>query len=152
ELSAPGRHLRDGVGPEGGGGRRAAHPRGRGSARRRRLGHADDPLGQHSRADRHDRGVRITADNGWLSGSLKCPSLVVKLPNPAGSATTSILARLPLLSNCKPSMENFLPFPIGPRLEQMDFEPIPRGPFSASPTQNDASAISRGPAIVSDLS
>jgi choline dehydrogenase-like flavoprotein len=36
-------------------------PRRRGPADRRRLGHADDPLGQHQRADRHDRGVRVTA-------------------------------------------------------------------------------------------
>ena len=47
----PGRHVRDGLR----GRRRAARPRPRGPARRRRLGHADDPARQHQRADDHGR-------------------------------------------------------------------------------------------------
>ena len=43
--------LRDGLG----GRRRAARPRPGGPARRRRLGHADDPARQHQRADDHGR-------------------------------------------------------------------------------------------------
>ena len=47
----PGGHVRDGLG----GRRRVPRPRPRGPARRRRLGHADDPARQHQRADDHGR-------------------------------------------------------------------------------------------------
>ena len=52
-----GRHLQDGAGrrPHRRGRRPAAGARHRRPARRRRLDHADDHLGQHQRADRHDR-------------------------------------------------------------------------------------------------
>src|SRR5262249_39759793 len=60
---------RDGGGPGSGRGRRAARPRHRGAARRRRLGHADDPLGQHQRADHHDWRVRISVTAGRPRGS-----------------------------------------------------------------------------------
>jgi len=44
---------------------------------------------------------------------------------------SSYRPRLPVVSNCKPSLLNVLPLPVGPRLPQMDFEPIFDGPFSA---------------------
>jgi hypothetical protein len=70
ELSPPGGHLRDGAEPGSGGGRRVARPRCPWPAHRRRLSHADDSLGQHQRPQHHDRGVRVPADCGRLSGSL----------------------------------------------------------------------------------
>jgi hypothetical protein len=53
-----------------------------------------------------------------------------------------------LVSNCKPSLLNVLPLRVAFYLPQKDFEPIFDGPFSASPSRYDLSAISRCKAIL----
>jgi hypothetical protein len=53
------------------------------------------------------------------------------------------------VSNCKPSLLNVLPLPVGLHFEQIkSFEPIFRGPLGASQIQENTSAISGGPAIL----
>ena len=66
QLLPSGRHVRHGVGQGSGGGRRIARSRHRRAADCRRLGHANDPLGEHRRADRHDRGIRVTVAVGRI--------------------------------------------------------------------------------------
>ena len=60
----PGRHVPHGPGPAGGGRRSAQGARARRAPRRRRLGHAADHLGQHQRADGHDRREGRRVDPG----------------------------------------------------------------------------------------